>query len=154
MKTQILQPLGWILLSAAAALAIWIVAVPLLGIPLTVRFGGGPEMAITPVPVLVSSIVPGLAGWALLAVLRRYLSRGSRIWMIAAAVALALSMAGPLGVEAATATKVVLVLMHLVVAAVLVLGLPRSPSVQRIKRGTAARSQHTQTATPAATPKP
>ncbi|MFD8559583.1 DUF6069 family protein [Streptosporangium canum] len=108
----------------AAALAVWALAVPVAGTTLTVRMGAGTQ-PVGPGSVLVVSLLVGLAGWALLAVLERFASRPGRIWTIVALAVLVLSLFGPLGSAVGIATMLVLVLMHLVVGTVLVLGLAR-----------------------------
>ncbi|TMS00299.1 DUF6069 family protein [Nonomuraea basaltis] len=108
----------------AAALAVWALAVPVAGTTLTVRMGAGTQ-PVEPGSVLVASLLVGLAGWALLAVLERFASRPGRIWTIVALAVLVLSLLGPLGSAVGIATMLVLVLMHLVVGTVLVLGLAR-----------------------------
>ncbi|MFI6743052.1 DUF6069 family protein [Nonomuraea sp. NPDC050451] len=108
----------------AAALAVWALAVPLAGTALTVRTGGGTQ-TVGPVSVVVASLVAGLAGWALLAVLERRAARPGRSWTITALVVLVLSLSGPLGSAVGAAATLVLILLHLVVGAVLVAGLAR-----------------------------
>lgn len=107
-----------------AALAVWALAVPLAGATLTVRMGGGTQ-TVGPVSVAVSSLLAGLAGWALLAVLERLATRPGRIWTIIALIVCALSLLGPLGGAVGAAATLVLILLHLVVGAVLVPGLAR-----------------------------
>ncbi|GAA3587651.1 hypothetical protein GCM10022419_082400 [Nonomuraea rosea] len=108
----------------AAALAVWALAVPIAGNTLTVRMGAGTQ-PVEPGSVLVVSLLVGLAGWALLAILERFASRPGRIWTIVALAVLVLSLLGPLGSAVGIATTLVLVLMHLAVGTVLVLGLAR-----------------------------
>ncbi|GII05923.1 hypothetical protein Pta02_79310 [Planobispora takensis] len=108
----------------AAALAAWALAVAVIGTEPTVRMGGGTQ-PVGPVPVVVTGLLAGLAGWTLLAVLERFTSRPGRIWTIVALVVLALSLSGPLGGAVGPTATLVLVLLHLIVGAVLVLGLPR-----------------------------
>ncbi|WP_433190592.1 DUF6069 family protein [Actinoallomurus sp. CA-150999] len=108
----------------AAALVVWALAVPLAGTTLTVRAGGGTS-TVGPVPVAVASLLAGLAGWALLAVLERSATRPRRIWTITAVAVLVLSLTGPLTGATGAGTALVLVLLHLVVGTVLVLGLAR-----------------------------
>ncbi|MGR6913801.1 DUF6069 family protein [[Actinomadura] parvosata] len=109
-----------------AALAGWGLAVPVGGADLTARMGAGTEpQAVGPVAVVVASLLAGLAGWALLAVLERFTPRAARIWTIVALIVLALSLLGPLGSAAGLAATLVLTAMHLAVGAVLVNGLPR-----------------------------
>ncbi|MFG1616065.1 DUF6069 family protein [Nonomuraea wenchangensis] len=110
--------------ASAAALAVWVLAVPVAGITLTVRMGAGTQL-VGPGLVLVASLLAGLAGWALLAVLERLASRPGRNWTVVALVVLVLSLLGPVGGAAGAAALLVLALMHLVVGAVLVLGLAR-----------------------------
>lgn len=112
--------------AAAAALVVWIVAVPVLGVDLRV---GGREVG--PVPVLVMSVLVGLAALGLLAVLERLTRRARAVWLAVAIGVLVLSLAGPAGGDSAGAV-VALVGMHLVVGAALVAGLaptarPRTP---------------------------
>lgn len=125
MNTSIRRLLLTVIGAPAAALAVWALAVPVAGTALTVRMGDGTQ-SVGPVPVVVASLLAGLAGWALLAVLERFASRPGRIWTIVALVVLALSLLGPVGSGVGTVATLVLVLLHLVVGAVLVPGLARS----------------------------
>jgi hypothetical protein len=73
----------------------------------------------------VTSLLAGLAGWLLVAVLERFVARPRRIWTISAPAVLAASLTGPLSSGVGAAAVVALLLLHLVVAAVLVAGLMR-----------------------------
>jgi len=110
-----------------AALAIWLVTDPLLGVDLAAptRPGSQELMSITPALVAGTSLVAALAGWALLALLERYTARPRTIWTAIAVLVGLLSLAGPLSTIASTtaANGVSLALMHLAVAAVLIPGL-------------------------------
>ncbi|MGW5363995.1 DUF6069 family protein [Actinopolymorpha pittospori] len=113
-------------LSAVAAPAIvWLAAVPLLGVRLLVPGRPGqPTLEIGLAVVVVVALIPSLGGWLLLAVLERITRRARMIWTVVALAVLALSfglLTGPM----ATATRLTLGLMHVVVGAVLVTGLPR-----------------------------
>ncbi|MGQ0576342.1 MAG: DUF6069 family protein [Pseudonocardia sp.] len=110
---------------AVAALAVWVVAVPLLGVDLTVAPGGVPQV-VGVVPVIVTPLVAGLLGWGLLAVLERLLRNGRRVWLVVAVVLTLLSVIGPLTSAVTAGGAVTLALMHLVVAAVVVPGLVRA----------------------------
>ncbi|GAA2276106.1 hypothetical protein GCM10010149_18980 [Nonomuraea roseoviolacea subsp. roseoviolacea] len=110
--------------ATAAALAVWALAVPVAGVTLTVRTGGGAQ-TVGAVPVAVVSLLAGLAGWALLAVLERRAARPRRIWTITALVVCVVSLAGPLGSAAGAAATLVLLSLHLVVGAVLITWLAR-----------------------------
>jgi lysylphosphatidylglycerol synthetase-like protein (DUF2156 family) len=105
--------------AAAAALAVWMVAVPLAGTELTVRLNGVPQ-ELGPGTVVITSLLGGLAGWALLAVLERFGRRPRRTWTAIAVVVLVLSLAGPLGNGVHTATTIALAGMHLAVGVVLI----------------------------------
>ncbi|WP_329239504.1 DUF6069 family protein [Actinoallomurus sp. NBC_01490] len=124
MNTSVRRLFLTVIGAPAAALAVWALAVPLAGTTLTVRAGGG-ERTVGPVSVVPASLLAGLAAWALLAVLERSATRPGRTWTIIALAVLVLSLTGPLGGEAGAATTLVLVLLHLTVAAVLVAGLVR-----------------------------
>jgi hypothetical protein len=124
MNTSLRRLLLAIAGAPAAALTVWAVAVPLAGATLTVRTGGGTR-TVGPAAVVVASLLAGLAGWALLAVLERSTARPGRIWTITALILLALSLTGPLGSATGAVAALVLTALHLVTAAVLVPGLVR-----------------------------
>ncbi len=105
-----------------AALVVWSIAVPLLGVQLTVRTssGGSSVQTVGPAFVLVVSLLASLLGWGLLAVFERRTRRAGIVWTVVAGVVLLLSLAGPLTAAVTTGGKVSLVLLHLSVAAVLI----------------------------------
>ena len=112
--------------ATAAAVAIWVVAT-LAGADLTVSFGPGqPIQKVTVVNVVVAALVGSLAGWGLLALLRRFTIKARAIWTVIAIVAALLSLAGPLSTISSAGTKVSLVAMHLAVATVVIVGLRRT----------------------------
>jgi hypothetical protein len=109
--------------AALAALAVWLITDPLLGIDLTAPTAPGSEelQPITPALVAGTSLVVALAGWALLALLERFTARARTIWTAVALLVALLSLAGPLSILASTEANVLaLALMHLAVAAVLI----------------------------------
>jgi Family of unknown function (DUF6069) len=119
-------PVAAVLGATAAAIAIWAVATA-AGAELTVSFGPGqPIQKITVVNVVVAALVGSLAGWGLLAVLRRFTTKALAIWTVTAVVAALLSLGGPLSAIASAGTKASLVAMHLVVATVLIVVLRRT----------------------------
>jgi Family of unknown function (DUF6069) len=127
-RTRLLAVAG----AAAAALAVWAVAVPLTGIDLTVRIGGGSDtQQIGSGEVVLVSLLAGLAGWALLDLLERFTSHTRGIWTASALVVLAVSLLGPLGGGVTTAARVALTGMHLAAAAVLIPLLARSARPRR-----------------------
>ncbi|GAA3777108.1 DUF6069 family protein [Micromonospora maritima] len=115
-----------VLAATVATLLGWVVAVPLAGVDLTARAGGGGEQRVTPVAVAVSTLLAGLAGWAVLALLERFTGRARTIWTVIAVLVLLVSLLGPVGAGAGRAATVTLVALHLVAAAVLVPGLRRT----------------------------
>jgi len=115
---------------AAAVLApaaVWLAAVPLLGVDLQVdQPSGRPPAQITLPLVLATALAASLAGWGLLALLERLTRRARAIWTATAVVALAVSFAPLLAPGTPTTSRVVLALMHLSVAAILIPSLARS----------------------------
>jgi Family of unknown function (DUF6069) len=127
-----------VIAAVLAALAVWLVTDPLLGVDLAAPTGPGSEelLSITPVLVAGTSLIIALAGWGLLALLERFTARPRTIWTAIAVLVGLLSLAGPLSTIARTtvANGLSLALMHLAVAAVLIPAWrpPRRPSpVQR-----------------------
>lgn len=112
-----------VLAAMAAAVLAWTVADPLLGIDLLVDGGAGPAREVGQLAVCLTALAAGLAGWALLSVLERTTSRAHTVWRVLASATLVVSLAGPLAAVTAEAT-VTLVVLHVVVGAILVLGLP------------------------------
>ncbi len=105
-----------------AAVAVWAIEVPLLGIRLETQFGTAAPQGVGIAAVVVSSLAGSLAGWGLLAILERRFARGRAIWTGIAIAVLLASFSLPLsaGTTTTTTTKVALAMMHLVVAAVLI----------------------------------
>jgi hypothetical protein len=124
MKTSTKRLLITVIGAPAAALATWALVVPLAGITLTTRTGSSTQ-TVGPAAIALTSLVAGLAAWVLVAVLERFVARPGRIWMISAPAVLAVSLTGPLSSGVGAAAVLALMLLHLVVAAVLVLGLIR-----------------------------
>ena len=114
---------------AAAVLApaaIWLVAVPLLGLDLQVAQPSGRAPAQITLPmVLATALAASLAGWALLALLERLTRRAHTIWTATAVVALVASFAPLLAPGTSTTSRIVLAVLHLAVAAILITSLAR-----------------------------
>jgi len=112
--------------ATAAAVVIWIVAIA-AGADLTVSFGAGqPIQKITVVNVVVAALVGSLAGWGLLALLRRFTTNARAIWTVIAIIFALFSLGGPLSTISSAGTKAWLVAMHLAVATVTIVGLRRT----------------------------
>jgi hypothetical protein len=127
-RTSSGSPVTAVLGATAAAVVIWIVAT-LAGGELTVSFGPGqPIQKITVINVIVAALLGSLAGWGLLALLRRFTANARAVWTAIAIIVALLSLGGPLSAVASVGTKVALVAMHLAVATVTIVGLRRTPS--------------------------
>lgn len=112
-----------VLAAVLAAVATWAVWTQALGVELAAGGGGGPREIGAPAVVLTSLVVGGAAA-GLLRLMEAKLARGLRWWTVTAVAVWVLSLLGPLG--ATTASGVLgLVSLHLVVGAVVVLGLLR-----------------------------
>lgn len=105
--------------SAGAALAVWIAAVPLAGTDLQVRMFDTTQ-DVGPVSVVVTALLAAAAGLGCVAALRRISKRPARAWTIIASVVLVGSLIGPLDQAVGTSATLVLVAMHVAVAAVLI----------------------------------
>ena len=103
-----------------AAVAVWAIEVPLLGIRLETQFGNAAPQGVGIAAVVVSSLVGSLAGWGLLALLERRFAQARAIWTGIAIAVLLASFSLPLSAGTTTSTKVALAMMHLAVAAVLI----------------------------------
>ncbi|HEX2772569.1 MAG TPA: DUF6069 family protein [Micromonosporaceae bacterium] len=115
-----------VLAAAVAGLLGWLVADPIAGIDLTVRQGAGDEVQhVGPTAVAVAGLVAGLLGWAVLAGLERVTARARAVWTAVAAGTLVVSLLGPLAAVNAS-TRAALTGLHLLVGAVLIVGLRRT----------------------------
>lgn len=108
--------------AAAAALAVWAITRSIGGTELAVHSGDSVR-EIGPAAVVLTALLAGLAGWGLLAWFERVIRRPYRAWRLVAVAVFVVSLAGPLG-GVGTGARLALAAMHLVVAAVLVMGLP------------------------------
>jgi Family of unknown function (DUF6069) len=122
-----------VLFGTAAALAVWVVAVPLAGTELEVQSGAEAAVQeVGPASVAATSLLAALAGWALLATLERFTRRARTVWVAVALVVLALSLFGPLTQGQGTAATVTLLTMHFVEAAVVIPLLARTSPPPRL----------------------
>ncbi|MEV5568738.1 DUF6069 family protein [Spirillospora sp. NPDC052269] len=125
--TSLKQPLLTITAATASALAIWAVAVPLAGVDLTVRMGDG-TTTVGPLLIILTSVLAGLSGWILLAILRRRTPRAHRVWPFVAPGVLIASLTGPSNNAVGTSSTLVLILLHVTVGIVIILGLLPRPT--------------------------
>ncbi len=103
-----------------AAVAVWAIEVPLLGIRLQTQYGNAAPQSVGIVSVVLSSLAASLAGWGLLAILERRFARARTVWTGIAIAVLLVSLSVPVSAGTTTTTKVALPMMHLAVAAVLI----------------------------------
>jgi hypothetical protein len=123
-------------LTVAAAVVlpvlIWLVADPIAGHDLIVD--GGPDqdpVQVAAFAVVVLPLLVGLAGWGLLALLEKLTRHARVIWLVIAAVVLLVSFLPLTGAGTPGSTRAILGSMHLVVAAVLIVGLTRAAPTRR-----------------------
>ena len=82
--------------ATAAALAVWAIASQVAGLDVRLSAGALPGH-VAAVTVAVVTVLAGLAGWAVLALLERVVPlRAGRAWTVLAAAVLAVSLTGPL----------------------------------------------------------
>jgi hypothetical protein len=105
--------------ASGAALLAWAVATWIGGGEPGLRQGG----SVSALAVVIASVGAGLVAWAWLALLERLVRRPRLVWTVTAVIVFVLSLGGPAG---GTDIGAVLALscLHLVVAAVLIAGLP------------------------------
>lgn len=109
--------------AVAAAAAVWALAVPVLGVHLLVRFGSGAPQTVGIELVVGASLLGSLLGWGFLAILERRTPRARAVWTRVAIGVLLASLSLPLSAATTNPARAALVLMHLAVAAVLIIGL-------------------------------
>lgn len=118
--------------AALAGVVIWVLAVPVAGLPLEVVAAG---RTVGPLSIVVAALLPGGAAWLLLLLLARF-RRGPATWTWCGLAVLLLSLAGPPLSGATGAVLVVLETMHVAVGGLLLLGLRRSlgtPGTGRVR---------------------
>ena len=120
-KPTVLAVVG---IAAVAALADWAILSPLAGINLEARQGGTQHIGAP--AVLAATIVVSFLGWALLAILERRTPRARNIWTVVATIVCITSLGSPLTNGIGTGAKLGLASLHLIVGAVVILGLRRT----------------------------
>ena len=108
---------------AAAAAIAWAIEVPLMGIRLSIRFGGAHPQTVAAAQVIGVALAAGLIGWLLLAVLDRRASSPRATWTGIALLVLAASLALPLAAATTTSAAIGLIVLHLVVGAAVIPGM-------------------------------
>jgi Family of unknown function (DUF6069) len=115
-------------LGGLTALAVWTASEQVFGVEVRQpAFGGGAPQDLTAGPIVVTSVVAGLAAWLSLAVLERFTRRARAAWVTLATLVLAVSLSGPLTGEGIDGgSRLVLALLHLTVGTVLIVLLART----------------------------
>lgn len=113
-RTRVVAVFG----TVAANLVVWAVAVPALGVDLSVRSGSG-TIQVGPALVAIVTMLAGLLGWTLLGLLQGRTRRPAVTWSLIAGAVLLVSLAGPLGAVTGGAVATLLA-MHLVAGAGLI----------------------------------
>jgi Family of unknown function (DUF6069) len=113
-----------VLAAMAFATAAWAVAVQLFGVDLVVQSFSG-TTRVSSLAVILASLGAGLSGWVLLGLLEKRTPRASLVWRVIAIAIFVVSLLGPLTAVTPAATAVLLG-MHVIVAGMLIWGLPRS----------------------------
>jgi peptidoglycan/LPS O-acetylase OafA/YrhL len=120
--------------AALAPTAGWLLA-QATGVELEVTVAGQPPMVIGLPLVVATALAASLAGWAALAILQRMTGHARGLWTSLAIAALLASL-GPVAiVETTTETRILLALMHAIVAIVLILGLRATIPAHRPAEG-------------------
>ncbi|MGA6167702.1 DUF6069 family protein [Amycolatopsis magusensis] len=117
--SKALTRVGGIAAAAVAASLLWTLAVPVLGVDLTVTsIGGTAPQTVDLVAIVLATVAVSLVGWGLLALLER---RGKgRVWTFIAVAVMVLSLASPLLATGPVDARITLGLLHLVVGAIVI----------------------------------
>jgi hypothetical protein len=109
------------LIAAAVAAGLMAVIAGAAGVEMEATAPGQPTMSIGFAVAFIAALVAGGAGWIARALLDRFAPRRAvTLWLIGAAVVFLIELGPPFYSEATTGTRVVLLAMHVVVAAILV----------------------------------
>jgi apolipoprotein N-acyltransferase len=115
-------------LAVLAALAVWGLSALVFGVDVRQpAFGPGVPQDLTAGPVVITSLVAGLAAWLALALLERITRHARAAWVALATLVLAASLGAPLsgrGID--EQSRLVLTLLHLTVGALLIVLLART----------------------------
>ncbi|TDU83534.1 hypothetical protein EV138_5998 [Kribbella voronezhensis] len=111
-------------LAVGVALIWWAVLSQAAGIDLQAKQGSVTH--INGVSVFVATLVTSLAGWGLLAVLERRTPNARNVWTLVATIFCLTSLGSPLLNGIGMDAKLALASLHLVVGAVVILGLRRT----------------------------
>lgn len=137
-RQRTIRRLSAVVGAVVAALVVWVIAVPILGIDLTVLMAGQSQ-TVGVLSIVIVAALAALAAWGVLAILERAARRPGRVFLIIALVFGVLSLLGPVTSANSVGAGVVLCIMHLAVAATVTATLVGSARSRR-----AARTQNAQ----------
>lgn len=130
-----IPPAADVAVGVLAALAVWVVAVPLLGVSLAVQFSAGTAVQeVGLVSVGATALVGGLVAWVSLAGVERLVKSARTVWIGVAVLVLFVSLIAPMTSGTSTGAKVTLTVMHLVVGAILIWGMHGAKGHQALGR--------------------
>jgi len=109
-----------ILAAVVGTVVVWLSAQQAIDGNVLTKNGSGSPQAVSVVVVIIATVLAGLAGWGLLALLERNTSKARTIWAATAVVLLVVSLAAPLTSGDGGGSKLALTLMHLVAAAAII----------------------------------
>ena len=115
-----------VLAASGAAVVVWS-ALTAAGLDLVVEPGTTSAQTVGLAPVIITSLGAGLVAWAVLTLLERYAgARATRVWQVGAGLVLLVSLFPVLAPgSTTTATRASLAVLHVLVAAVVVVGMAR-----------------------------
>jgi len=108
---------------AAAAVIVWAIEVPLLGVRLSIRFGAMQPQTVIAGQVVGAALVAALLGWLLLTALERRTPHSRAAWTVTALLVLVMSLALPLAAATTASAVIGLIALHLAVGAVVIPGM-------------------------------
>jgi len=113
---------GVVSAAACAAVVVWCLLHPVLGVDLAV-WSGSSETTVGVADVVLAALLVGCAGWGALGLIeRRRPCRARRPWTWLAITVLAVSLVGPLGATS-MAAGLGLLTLHLAVGLIMIMGL-------------------------------
>ncbi len=115
-----LSRLRIILLALATTHTIWAFTYWFTGIDLRLRNGDATVGALN---VLAATLVAGGVAWLVAEILDRFVRRAKTAWTFGCCLSLGGSLLGPLTAAATTSATIVLGVMHVAVAAILIVGM-------------------------------
>ena len=113
----------WLILAAAGIThTLWAVSYWLADIDLTIGDGA----TISALNVLAATLLAGGIAWIVAALLERFVAKARTAWTMGSCLSLGGSLIGPLSEATTTGATIVLLAMHIAVAAILIFGFRRT----------------------------